>query len=248
VKENYVSYVLGQYIADGNFDAVFGDGWLDDEQLEALTSTVCDYAFAEYGIDAGGKYVDDVNRILKDMLASNVIVHQGDDYAGNWYKLRSDKKRDFASDRFPKNPVYNLVATLGEEALSRALIKISLEDNLRSMDEKWAEANKNLGVAEELSRDRAIAAGPNPDFFKSESGKQAFAIAVDKAAVEVEGSGLTNSEKAQAHGYLTAARALSDTPDPPVDLIWSILNRANYLAGIGSFFIALITLIAMVVS
>lgn len=248
MKENYVSYVLGQYIADGNFDAVFGDEWIDEEQLEALIPEVCDYAFAEYGIDAGGKYVDAVTKIIGDMRASNVIVHQGDDYAGNWYRLRSARKTEFCADRLPKNPIYNLVETLGEEALKRALTKIVVEDGLRSMEEKWADRSEVDSEIGEAALSQAVSSGPNPDFFKSESRKQSFVDAVDRTVSEVEASSFTNSEKAQAHGFLMAARALSETPDPPVDLIWSILNRANYLAGIGSFFIALITLIAMVVS
>lgn len=243
-----MSYVLLQHIADGNFDSYFGDGWIDKAQLDALAATTCDYAFAEYGIDARGKYADVVAGMLIDMIGYAAIAQKGDDYAGHWYKLRVPAKTKFVSERLGKNPVSSLIGSLGEEALKRALTKIVAEDGLRSMEEKWAANNEGVSDAEQSALSDALLAGPNPDFFNSEARKKSFGDAVERVKVEVEGSDLSNSDKAQAHGYLTAARALSDTPDPPIDLIWSILNRANNLAGIGSFFLALLTLIAMVVS
>lgn len=55
---------------------------------------------------------------------------------------------------------------------------------------------------------------------------------------------VSNSEKAQARAFVTAARNLADAPDPPADLIWEIVNRANYLSGIASLFVAIIALFA----
>ena len=248
MKDSYVSYVLEEYIADGNFDASFGDGWIDEAQLDALIPATCDYAFAEYGIDAGGRYATAVSAIFEELKTNNAIAHQGDDYAGNWYRLRQSNKTKYLNDRRTRNPVTNLVGTLGEEALRRALTRIVAEDGLRSMEEKWAANNQADDEARDNKLSTALSAGPNPDFFESEARKQSFSDAVERAVAEVEESPLSNSDKAQAHGYLAAARALSETPEPPIDLIWSILGRANNLAGIGSFFLALITLIAMVVS
>jgi hypothetical protein len=248
VKDSYVSYVLEEYIADGNFDASFGEGWIDEAQLAELISITCDYAFAEYGIDAGGKYASAVSSIFEELKANNAIVHQGDDYAGNWYRLRPPHKVQYLNARRAKNPATNLVGTLGKEALRRALTKIVSEDGLRSMEEKWAANNQPDSEEAESFLSEVLQSGPRADFFESEARKQSFSDAVSRAVADVEESSLSNSDKAQAHGYLTAARALSETPDPPVDLIWSILGRANNLAGIGSFFLALITLIAMVVS
>jgi hypothetical protein len=248
VKESYVSYVIEEYIADGNFDASFGEGWIDEARLAELVPTTCNYAFADYGIDADAKYAGTVASIFEELKSSNAILHQGDDYAGNWYKLRPPFKAKYLTDRRAKNPATKLVGTLGEEALKRALMKIVAEDGLRSMEEKWAAADQVRSPELNAIAPEVLRAGPNLEYFDSEVRRQSFTEAAERASMDVETSSLSNVEKAQAHGYLTAAKALSETPEPPVDLIWNILGRANNVAGIGSFFLALITLIAMVVN
>jgi hypothetical protein len=52
----------------------------------------------------------------------------------------------------------------------------------------------------------------------------------------------TNEEKAMARSYLVAAKVLSDAPDPPIDLIWELIGRANQIAGITALLISLIAL------
>jgi hypothetical protein len=246
VKDSYVSYVLEDYIADGNFDAVFGEEWIDQGQLNALLPTVCDYAFAEYGIDAKGKYVGEVAAIFELLHASNGIVREGDDYAGFWYKLRPVHKKRALEELRSRNPVAKKLAALGEEALRRALTKIVDEDGLRSMDDKWSDPNVSPVSADGPESNTKPAYSPDPRFFESEIRKGKFVSLTNDTLEQIEASDLSNSSKAQARGYLIAARALSETPDPPVDLIWTILQRANSIAGIASFLVALITFLAMV--
>lgn len=62
---------------------------------------------------------------------------------------------------------------------------------------------------------------------------------IDKAIDSFDGS---NEERAQARAYYLAMHALAAAPEPPADLIWQILQRANNLAGIASLFVSLIAL------
>ena len=62
---------------------------------------------------------------------------------------------------------------------------------------------------------------------------------VEKALDE---SGASNAEKSQARAYVIAIRALAEAPDPPADIIWQIIARANSAAGIAAFFVAVIGL------
>jgi hypothetical protein len=57
--------------------------------------------------------------------------------------------------------------------------------------------------------------------------------AIDKAQIP-------NTERARALAYLNAVDSLLTSPEPDRDLIWTILERANSLAGIAGFFLALI--------
>jgi len=55
-------------------------------------------------------------------------------------------------------------------------------------------------------------------------------------------SNATNEEMAQARAYVIAIHALADAPCPPADQIWSLIQAANGVAGIASFFVSLIAL------
>ncbi|GAA0461641.1 MULTISPECIES: hypothetical protein [Sphingomonas] len=59
---------------------------------------------------------------------------------------------------------------------------------------------------------------------------------------EIDGLPLSNSARTQIRSYVSAARELAEAPEPQVDLIWEILNRANAMAGIASLFVSVISL------
>jgi hypothetical protein len=61
-------------------------------------------------------------------------------------------------------------------------------------------------------------------------------------------SNATNQEKAQARAYVMAIHALADAPEPPADLIWEMVSRADQLSGIASLFVSLVALYVAVSS
>lgn len=246
MKEHYIQYVIDEYVRDGNFDEVFGSDWIDQTQVEGYRQIVCDHAFAQYGIDAGGKYATEVGNLFDRLLNDGAIRKNGDDYAGYWFRLDVQKKNKHVDAALTTNLAGKRIRSLGdygEEALRRALNQIVEEDDLRSMLDKWAEVDTQEEAADEIAG--GDPADPNKQFFEDEKRIEEFQSLATEEIENVRASDLTNSQKAQATGYLQAAKALSEVPEPPVDLIWDILSRANSLAGIGSFFIALITLVAL---
>ena len=66
--------------------------------------------------------------------------------------------------------------------------------------------------------------------------------ALQLADQALEQTGASNHERAQAKAYIVAIRALAEAPDPPADLIWEMVQRVNSIAGIASFFVALVAL------
>lgn len=99
----------------------------------------------------------------------------------------------------------------------------SLNSDMGSFDsESWTGIPKT-GVLSEAATTRLKAALAN----------------VDDA---VSHSQASNEEKAQARAYVIAIQALADAPEPPADLIWEMITRANQLSGIASFFLSLIAL------
>ncbi len=82
-----------------------------------------------------------------------------------------------------------------------------------------------------------------PSAFVLDEQKSAKLVSLLQAAEQnLDRIGAGNAEKAMARAYIVAAQALADAPDPPADLIWEIINRANNLAGVASLFISIIAL------
>jgi hypothetical protein len=68
---------------------------------------------------------------------------------------------------------------------------------------------------------------------------------LEEAEDSLDGLGASNEEKAMARSYIVAARVLSDAPDPPIDLIWELISRANQLSGIAALFVSIIALFSV---
>jgi len=132
VKEQYVRYILETYVLEGNFDSNFAKTWVDQHDLEQITENLARLAFQAYGIDPSNRYSDLSTEIISHLIADSVIVREGDDYSGYWYKLRPERKASSIDILHKKNPVVERINKIGEEALRRALVKIVDEDNLWS--------------------------------------------------------------------------------------------------------------------
>ena len=59
---------------------------------------------------------------------------------------------------------------------------------------------------------------------------------IEKAMSDLELLGAGNAEKAQARSYLVALNALSEAPEPPSDVIWSLLERGMVIVGVCELF------------
>lgn len=80
------------------------------------------------------------------------------------------------------------------------------------------------------------------DFVLSEEKRTRLVACLQDAETQLDHIGAGNAEKAQARAYIVAAKALADAPDPPADLIWELIQRANSIAGIAALFVSIIAL------
>jgi hypothetical protein len=106
-----------------------------------------------------------------------------------------------------------------------------------------AEDDADLKTAES-SRDSTLWTGLPPTFVLTETKRDELLSLLRAAEDGLDAVTITNSDKAQARALIVAARELAEAPDPPADLIWQIINRANSLAGIASLFVAIIAVFA----
>ena len=82
-------------------------------------------------------------------------------------------------------------------------------------------------------------------FTLAEEKRESLVSLLREAEESLDQLGAGNSEKAMARAFIVAARVLADAPDPPVDLIWEIIGRANSLAGIASLLVSIIALFSV---
>jgi hypothetical protein len=116
----------------------------------------------------------------------------------------------------------------------------------------FAPAEENSSASVSDATDTASATDPSVDssswtglpstFQLTDAKRESLVRLLSDTELALDAAGVGNSEKAMARAYIVAAKALADAPEPPADLIWEIINRANQLAGIASLFVSIIAL------
>jgi hypothetical protein len=92
--------------------------------------------------------------------------------------------------------------------------------------------------------DAAAAAPSSGQSILTEEQREAVLREVLVAERQILAADLSNLERSQAQAFVAAIRALAEAPEPPKDLIWEIISRANSLAGIAGLFVAIAALFA----
>ncbi|UXC91610.1 hypothetical protein EGM87_03750 [Sphingobium sp. RSMS] len=117
-----------------------------------------------------------------------------------------------------------------------------VETDFVDLDEIRKALNNNADAASSGTVDSAKWTGLPIRQTLDETAKVELSNLLAKAELELDVLGAGNSEKAMARAYIVAAKALADAPDPPVDIIWELIGRANNLAGVASLFVSIIAL------
>lgn len=79
-------------------------------------------------------------------------------------------------------------------------------------------------------------------FELTEAKRQTLVRDLELAEDRLVGLGLSQEIQAQARAYFVAARILAEAPEPPADIIWNIIGRANSLSGIASLLLSIVAL------
>lgn len=227
-------------------------GGLDHLERQILAALVIDHhrpadrllskeAFeTEYFISASGQWV---NAILDDLAERDwVLVHRDKD--GSAAILKPSKL---------KAALEKVMMDLGAKAFEvdaqreRVLSDVSPYPGF-PLPTGWMfltfEGASHIPPAQrqDVTNSESWTGRPMPGAVLSEAQRMRLIQGLRDAERRLDELQLDNSQRAQVLAYINAAKELAEAPDPPAELIWEILNRANYLAGIGSFFLALLAL------
>ena len=121
--------------------------------------------------------------------------------------------------------------------------KYGSKDGVGTILEPVSYVQENTGVASASSNiQSATWTGLPSDFALSEEKRTRLVTCLQQAEAGLDFLGIGNQQKAQVRAYIVAAKALADAPEPPVELIWELIQRANAIAGIASLFVSIIAL------
>jgi len=171
------------------------------------------------------------------MLSGGALDYQNKPLVGEYTKLDKEFYSSFRGSALSNDEIYQASKEIGSRYF---------EDAFEAIRSGVATAKEiEPSVENDASEQLDLANAYNHEALSSAEAKEAFSKLSSDAQLEVSKSDLSNEQKAAAHGYLEAARALANVPEPPTDLIWQILNRGSAIAGIASFFLALITFLTV---
>tara|TARA_B100000678_G_C18093239_1_gene455665 strand:+ start:147 stop:866 length:720 start_codon:yes stop_codon:yes gene_type:complete len=225
------------YVLKNDAKPSITSNFVRENELETALTDYVLKSLTPYEANKFLEYEDIVRSLLVHLLDSGAIGVKETALSGRYFKFELDKFQAFRSEYLEADPFYLEGKEVGERYFPDAFDAIERA------------VTTGAALQANLSTDRTeqqVSSRPNAEFFQAESRKAEFIAATNTSLEKVDDAKLSNSEKAQARGFLMAAKALAETPEPPVDLIWTILQRANSIAGIASFFVSLLALIAMV--
>ncbi len=84
--------------------------------------------------------------------------------------------------------------------------------------------------------------GQPPNKYLTEEKREKLLDLLREAESRLDEADLGNSERSQTLAYITAVRALAESPEPPADLIWELISRANNISGVAALFVSIIGL------
>jgi hypothetical protein len=77
---------------------------------------------------------------------------------------------------------------------------------------------------------------------KDENESAKLADDIEALSPKIEKLGLSNFERATVNGNIQILTIISRMPEPEVKMFWTIMERLNQIAGVGSLIIAIIAL------
>jgi hypothetical protein len=141
-----------------------------------------------------------------------------------------------AVDALGDHPTFERYYDFGDEWLKRALRRVEAGYSRKN------NSDSNETRAQHTSRESNNWSILPHHFVLSETSRVELLEKLTEVEKRLEQIDLGNAERAQVRSYVLSAQILTDSPDPPVDLIWELIGRANSVAGIASLFVSVIAL------
>ena len=212
--------------------------WVLEAFEDALNTLVDCGMAARTTIPGSGDYFKisyvDLGPFLKEARREIVKYHQDSDED---VRLLGDMSSYPTASAYMRNGIFSQYQEFGDEWLRRSLLAFSKTHSAQGL-------TLSSPVTHPEVIESSLWTGLPQGFQLTAKKHQELVELLRVAELNLDAAGLTNDEKSLARAYIVAARSLADTADPPLDLIWEIINRANQISGIAALFVSIIGLFA----
>jgi hypothetical protein len=99
-------------------------------------------------------------------------------------------------------------------------------------------------AAESSGFDSSAWTGMNVKNSLSSSEKDLLIDGLKSIEARLDGLGLSNEEKSSVVSYVVAARILAESPEPPLQIIWLILERLNNFSGVAALLLSIFAILS----
>lgn len=193
------------------------------------------------GFDALAVTASYVPTIFNELLDDGIIVHRPSEITGDYYKFKEAAYPTWRNVFLNENEIHAFVNDIGDEYLedmSSVLIAgmNDVEDRAVVGEEQEGEID-SIGFTANLPAEWSELSSR----VTIESTNEAFFASLNAAITKLDEMELDQATKSQARTFLIAARDLSESPDPPSDIVWELIHRAGSICGILGLFLTIFT-------
>ncbi|NLR72384.1 hypothetical protein HGI47_16035 [Novosphingobium sp. ERN07] len=129
MKEEYIKLLLLNSIRRKEFVALT-QTWLPESELSALFNGALVHSFSVLEVSLEQQYLDVVAQVIATLEDEGVILREGDEYTGKYFRIDHARKDFFIKRHKEQNPIAQRVEVLGPPSLVAAIKKIAQEDGL----------------------------------------------------------------------------------------------------------------------
>ena len=142
-----------------------------------------------------------------------------------------------------KYKVLKKYSEFGSEWIAAAMPQIASEGDTAHVDDgSMAVTSSEPEITFHPAIDSSAWTGLPSSFVLTEQKRETLAAMLQEADLALDFVGASNQEKAMARAYIVAAKTLANAPEPPADLIWELINRANQISGVAALLVSIIGL------
>lgn len=230
--KNFYNHAKMIFYTFADLNELTTEGFVRKSELETHIFNSLHGAFFNAGIEAPISLLELSFEIFNDLAFDNMIVARTDEFAGDYYKVNAAKIRTWRKEYLAQSEIHRNFLVIGPSYLTDAVAGFA-----KQIEAANPTAETEISSISSADGDDIRSWDGLKQIDVNDTNKDKFILAVSTALEQLDQNDLTNEQKSQSRVYLIAAKELADTPEPPSDIIWELIQRAGAICGILGLFL-----------